>query len=273
MPRKVKKGALIRFGGPGAPTFLLKSFSVGFESFIQDEVFAMSSCRTDEANLQNVPQVLSSSQLQKSSLAFQSVDEGENCDSSEPSSEDSQSIALAALVSLNTRLNALGGPAALCPTRLELVSSAANRIGFFSSTTLSSSQMHKSHVSKRRDQDDPCDVARAKKLKLINGLDEVAESVDCTATNESGYTSPTIVSPNPVRGQDSTNASKLSKEFTLMPSVSAAPTSCGGVTLKLQSLVESEMERSESKRVTFSDEIPRRFVPLSVTPDNLSDDE
>lgn len=35
-PYKVKKGALIRFGGPGAPSYILKSFSAGFEAFVKN---------------------------------------------------------------------------------------------------------------------------------------------------------------------------------------------------------------------------------------------
>jgi hypothetical protein len=35
-PHRVKRGALIRFGGPGAPSFVLKSFSVGFSYMVKD---------------------------------------------------------------------------------------------------------------------------------------------------------------------------------------------------------------------------------------------
>lgn len=36
VPHRVKKGALIRFGGQGAPTYILKSFSLGFEELVKD---------------------------------------------------------------------------------------------------------------------------------------------------------------------------------------------------------------------------------------------
>jgi len=36
IPHRAKRGSLIRFGGPGAPTFVLKSFSVGFSAMVKD---------------------------------------------------------------------------------------------------------------------------------------------------------------------------------------------------------------------------------------------
>lgn len=36
MPYRVRRGALVRFGGPGAPCFVLKSFSRRFESLVED---------------------------------------------------------------------------------------------------------------------------------------------------------------------------------------------------------------------------------------------
>lgn len=36
VPHRVKKGSLIRFGGHGAPTYILKSFSLGFEELVKD---------------------------------------------------------------------------------------------------------------------------------------------------------------------------------------------------------------------------------------------
>jgi len=36
IPHRVKRGSLIRFGGPGAPTFVLKSYSVGFSATVKE---------------------------------------------------------------------------------------------------------------------------------------------------------------------------------------------------------------------------------------------
>ena len=61
-PHRVRRGALIRFGGPGAPSFVLKSFSVGFSYMVKDlespschPTLSPSSCKTAP-----VPQVTTS---------------------------------------------------------------------------------------------------------------------------------------------------------------------------------------------------------------------
>lgn len=82
VPQKVKKGALLRFGGPGAPTFILKSFSVGFDSLLK--------------NLHDSYIVMQPSNV--------IVDEPPP---NTPDEEISMS-ALDALVTLNTRLNSVG---------------------------------------------------------------------------------------------------------------------------------------------------------------------
>lgn len=73
LPHKVKKGSLIRFGGPGAPTFILKSFSVGLETLV--------------ANLK---------ETKNTSISHNGLE------------KDETELSSAALVTLNTRLNAIG---------------------------------------------------------------------------------------------------------------------------------------------------------------------
>lgn len=36
IPQRVRRGSLIRFGGPGAPSFVLKSFALGFSSMVKE---------------------------------------------------------------------------------------------------------------------------------------------------------------------------------------------------------------------------------------------
>jgi len=36
VPHRVRRGSLIRFGGPGAPSFVLKSFSIGFSAMVKE---------------------------------------------------------------------------------------------------------------------------------------------------------------------------------------------------------------------------------------------
>lgn len=53
IPHRVKRGSLIRFGGPGAPTFVLKSFSVGFSAMVKEleSPVSMASTSVDQCNL------------------------------------------------------------------------------------------------------------------------------------------------------------------------------------------------------------------------------
>mmetsp|Transcript_32392 Transcript_32392/g.70118 ORF Transcript_32392/g.70118 Transcript_32392/m.70118 type:complete len:730 (-) Transcript_32392:417-2606(-) len=44
IPHRVRRGALIRFGGPGAPCFVLKSFAVGFDALVKDLGGTCASC-------------------------------------------------------------------------------------------------------------------------------------------------------------------------------------------------------------------------------------
>lgn len=82
VPHRVRRGALIRFGGPGAPSFVLKSFSLGTEAMMK-ELHSVS----------EVPQTMSLDDDVPRSTSF-----------SNPSEVKSEE----ALIMINTRLNALG---------------------------------------------------------------------------------------------------------------------------------------------------------------------
>lgn len=81
IPHRVKKGAIIRFGGVGAPTFVLKSFSVTLDSLIKD-----------------VKQAEAEVQKRKEHIVED--------DSTPCSPDDSKSYRK--MIALNTRLNAIG---------------------------------------------------------------------------------------------------------------------------------------------------------------------
>ena len=44
VPLRVRRGALVRFGGPGAPSFVLKSFTVGFSHMLKLKDMEQPSC-------------------------------------------------------------------------------------------------------------------------------------------------------------------------------------------------------------------------------------
>jgi len=75
IPHRVKRGSLIRFGGPGAPTFVLKSFSVGFSAMVKDLESPLSDKsprKTEYANLVNIREPQEGGILKK-----RSFDEGQ----------------------------------------------------------------------------------------------------------------------------------------------------------------------------------------------------
>jgi len=49
VPHKVKRGAMIRFGGPGAPCFILKSFGFNLDDLVKDERLAQEQLAADDS--------------------------------------------------------------------------------------------------------------------------------------------------------------------------------------------------------------------------------
>lgn len=57
VPHRVRRGALIRFGGPGAPSFVLKSFSVGFSYMVKEDLETPSCSPTHSPTMDTQKQV------------------------------------------------------------------------------------------------------------------------------------------------------------------------------------------------------------------------
>lgn len=160
VPQKVKKGALIRFGGPGAPSFILKSFAISMDSLVK---------------------TLHESQEKICNSNF-ILDE-----SPDSPCRDTLSVsALDALVTLNTRLNSVAYTPFVRP--------------FKCSNTLLDTELcaHDSHASKqsflkRRHtvsfDDDAHDESLQKKMKSV-------DSIESTSSVDSDDSSIPIVSPS-----------------------------------------------------------------------------
>jgi hypothetical protein len=86
IPQRVRKGALLRFGGPGAPSFILKSFSVALDSLVKKYDSIKSTVNTHVVEEEVASKVKCSSDL-----------------------------SLEALVSLNTRLNSAASMSSMFP--------------------------------------------------------------------------------------------------------------------------------------------------------------
>lgn len=241
IPQRVKKGALLRFGGPGAPSFILKSFSVGIESLIQ-----------------NVDGIKAASRLPKANIV-----EDETMTST---LETKSAFSLDAVVALNTRLNSVSNISTLFPdndiTSLAAVGLRAHR-NFTSRPNL---LKKRSFVSFDEDNDE----RDHKRLKLSSS----AESTDSNDSIGIPFVSPTrqkplldfdysllnrpVVSPNPFDGSEPI----LKLGHDLQKGVLT-----GSLTLDL-----SSSSKKRRKSVNFSADT-QVFYPPTVTPESTSDSE
>lgn len=259
VPHRVRRGALLRFGGPGAPSFILKSFSVTLGSLIKnlDGTKTVTSIRNIVMD-ETPPSSLSSPHQGKSAV------------DSDYSSD--------ALVALNTRLNAVASVTTLLPPNNgPSITVAQLRARYDESSAGYTFLKKRSLVSFDEEQDVDVRERAPKKLRM-------STSTDSSDSNDSFDIA--IVSP-------SRQKSVINFDFDLMddrPVVSPNPFEDGakmlelrtpdlktmmgilGVPLTLPSTVTTTSSKKR-KSVGFSSQPPDVFFPPSVTPDSASDDE
>lgn len=249
LPHRVKRGALIRFGSSvGAPSFVLKSFHVSFDSLAKTvtgktmehpvQVLEETSADCDGSVVSRAP-TLAPSKATKFLIQ-------------QPLKDD---VSLAGLVRFNTRMNAFGGPSALTPSNLSTAKKTLETIMGTSSHNEDLQQLlkHSPTVLKRSfDQIDDQLTAEPQPLKKrcqmmstvtpLNMEDSIMPIVSPTRTSRKITLSfpQTDLTPNPYT--------------TPLPLFTVGP-------------------KRTMKKVTFSDEKPQDFFPPSVTPDASSDDE
>jgi len=108
IPHRVKKGSLIRFGGVGAPSYILKSFSVGLASLVKDlEIAEVFTCTSN---------IIEDEPVVSSQFSLASYDSSKN-------------ISAASLLTVNTRLNAMGKTSMQSASRRCLPELARARLG------------------------------------------------------------------------------------------------------------------------------------------------
>lgn len=243
VPHRVKKGALVRFGGPGAPMFILKSFSVTLSSLVQHLEHKKTITRKTNI-IQDEPPL---SYMEKNS--------------------DSD-FSLEALVTLNTRLNAVQSVSDFTPSHSGKYSQTAALLNArYKQSSMALHFRKRSLVS----FDEEAYEQDHKRLKL-------SSSTESDSSNDS--INPAIVSPS--RGK-----SVLQFDFSMIerPVVSPNPFEDSAKTLELNagsftsniltvpltlSLPSTEKKK---RRVMFSEEPPQIFFPASVTPDPSSDND
>jgi len=248
VPHRVKKGALIRFGGPGAPSYILKSFSVGLSSLVKElEISEVFTCTTniieDEPVLSTMRSLSSYSQ--------------------------SKNISNDALLTVNTRLNAMGRSSMQTASRSCLPELARARLGtspmlngctppFLKKRGLSSliprtvssedNQVHKKRRMSLFDntQHLPFSIENDTDIALISpSRSKQSFTIDLNQNDRP------VVSPNPLIIKDEL-------EIDNVNSILMVP-----LTLSLK--------RKKKKRVKFSITPTEEFIAPSLSPDHSSD--
>mmetsp|Transcript_26025 Transcript_26025/g.32083 ORF Transcript_26025/g.32083 Transcript_26025/m.32083 type:complete len:360 (-) Transcript_26025:255-1334(-) len=248
LPHRVKKGAMIRFGGPGAPLFILKSFSVRFDSLVQ--------------NLEETRTLLKD---------VVSEDDNDQCLPMFSKVEKSSNYSFDALVSLNTRLNAVSSSNRSLNPKYPLLSLSSQCL---------EAQLHPSSHSflKKRSTvsfDDDIDMELIhchKKLKVFeNHNNQTLQETDLSQNIA-------IVSParqKPVLHFDFDNLERAVVSPTPLEENNLLIKPKDNLNVKgiLSIPISFSSHSKKMKRVAFSEEPPEEFYPSSVTPDSSSDCE
>jgi len=262
-PRRVRRGSMLRFGGEGSPTFIMKCFSVRFTDMVRDlggvaDSYLQQPSLAEDDNSQDIVRESSSTEenlvtpqrkAQYFRHARQWVQHSRHRKSiTSTNSKDESTLACirgdgggvaciadgcdaptAALVLLNTRLNALGGPDGLrCSRRARLAMRARDR---FSSTNpwIAAPPLRSKKRGRKEFEcgvDGANNMQQSKRIKSILVTDRPSKTpLDCSNVNCIG----TIVSPN-------------------------------------------QPVRQHRRRISFSDEISQFLSLPSISPDNSSDE-
>lgn len=278
LPHRVKKGALIRFGGPGAPSFILKSFSVRLDSLVNS---------LEETTKVNV--CCNSNSLKDPSIARICLSSNTDRDhQSSSSSYQSNKGSLDALVTLNTRLNAIGNSSNSFPSK-----TGNQSLSLTSARLHAQLQPHRSQSSsaisflKKRSVavsfDDENDLEREipcyKKVKMSTSAPSSGNSSGIKIESKDGMNI-AIVSP-------SRQKPTLHFDFNSVerPVVSPTPIEDNeplfdlgthesqGVKSILTTPLSIPSSIRRKHRVIFSEKPPEVFYPPSVTPESSSDCE
>jgi hypothetical protein len=170
IPQRVRKGALLRFGGPGAPSFILKSFSVALDSLVK--------------KYDSIKPMLNTH------LVEDEVASKVKC---------SSDLSMEALVSLNTRLNSVASMSSIFPksssinfaSQLDTVHPQKRKMSF---TDDDIEGVHtKKMKTAKSDYQSPDDTADTPSFALVSPI----RSGKPVLSFDIGEVNRPIVSPNP----------------------------------------------------------------------------
>lgn len=259
IPHRVRRGALVRFGGPGAPCYVLKSFSVGFDTLVKElGADAQSSeyssgtllSAYDRSFASDVTKRLCGEFLPKANAAGVEVGH-EGVLKTEGETQVDLTESPVALVQINTRLNALGGTSYLCPEGLRLARNASVKLVeriMDQASARSSGKRTPERVSKTYSEE----MRPTKRMRPC--IDDV--NVDANIVNSPN---PAIISPV-ASARSVMSSPPLTAETPMRPIIA----------LPLSASLKSGDSKALSRRVKFSADSPALCWPASITPDELS---
>ncbi len=273
IPHRLKRGAMVRFGGPGSPSYVLKSFSTSFDSLARNvtgqavEMKVFEEQSTDTMNGASDTPTLAPSKATRLML-----------------NTSSQDASISGLVKFNTRMNALGGPSALKNSNLSAAKEALDKFSVSKNEDLQQLIRQCPSVLKRSfeqlDQTLQLQESTAKRRRLfatqpvieLNAEDSILPVVSPSRSSTTFQPLDIRASVNTILDSSSTIAiSPVNEDSTSNPyfDVSCRTFSFSDSLTDLPPLLKTK----KSKKVHFSDEKPELFYPPSVTPDFSSDDE
>lgn len=250
VPQKVRKGALVRFGGPGAPSFILKSFSMPLDSLMQN----LHGSRT---------------------ITYKT-----NIVEDEPPTSLTQTSAdysLDALVTLNTRLNSVGTVSTFLPSKNSASLAAARLYSHCNIAAKGTFLKKRSLVSFDEEaEEEPVH----KKMKINTSIESTgsSDSDDSFAIVSPSRQKPVlqfdisqvnrpVVSPNPFENSSRTITLANGIDGSILTVPMSLP-----LTIKKTLSLPSTIKK-KTKSVNFSAEPPEIFHAPSVTPESTSDNE
>mmetsp|Transcript_443 Transcript_443/g.670 ORF Transcript_443/g.670 Transcript_443/m.670 type:complete len:661 (+) Transcript_443:331-2313(+) len=270
VPHRVRRGALIRFGGPGAPSFILKSFAVGIEGIVGHVTHA--DCESMETP-SCLPTLAPSSPKPH-------LEGAKRCVASSTDLHDKKSTLardLGSLILLNTRLNAIGGAAALALEARKLARVAMTKLGASFSDEL----------RKHRHLGQTCEVDRKRPRAQCADDERASKRIKsillCPLSPNPSMDrlQPCLISPPTYQNQSQKTLFPPSA-YTLTP----AQCSLSMNHIDIQECVHgfspiltpspmrgSSRGTKHRRRVQFSYEKPECVYPQPVTPDEFSTDE
>jgi len=255
VPHRVRKGSLIRFGGPGAPTFVLKSFTTSLEILVAElnagkTRNGSSSCIVPSREGSHSP--ITSDRPAKGdqpslspTLSPTKPKPETECKLQSPCSPET------ALVALNTRVNALGGGASLTDRNRIIAQEAAFKFAT---------------APDERDQIDSCLLGKRSRFNSDGGFDTpFFDRVKRVRSASFPASFPLIFSPNPacsiMKNHDDDHIDARSHELTETPLIFHRALTSSSMELDLLGGTEERQHK-----VKFQEEV-EHFYPASVTPD------